>query len=68
MGQLNLYKIDSQKQDEFETEIVNEYELIGNIQTVNRTIAEQQISFELSFFVDVPDGENSVEWNWLLNY
>jgi len=68
MGQLNLYKIDAQKYDEFEAALQEKYDPIGTTQVVTRLHADQEVQFELSFFIDVPLGENSVEWNWLLHF
>lgn len=68
MGQLNLYKIDPQKHEEFETALAEKFDAVGSVQTVNRIVADQEVNFELSFYIDVPNGENSVEWNWLLNF
>ena len=68
MGQLNLYKIDAQKQEEFEAALADKYESVGNTQTISRTVCDQEVAFELSFYIDIPYGENSVEWNWILNF
>jgi uncharacterized protein (TIGR04141 family) len=68
MGQLNLYKIDSQKHDEFENALVEKYDTVGTEQIINRSVEENEIRFELSFFLDTPYGENPVEWSWLLNF
>lgn len=68
MGQLNLYKIDSQKYEEFESALAEKYVPVGTERTVSRIVDGREVQFELSFFIDVPDGENSVEWNWLLHF
>lgn len=68
MGQLNLYKIDSEKHENFITALEEKYNTVGTIQTVERTVDQQEVQFELSFFIDEPNGENHVEWNWLLEF
>lgn len=68
MGQLNLYRIDSEKHADFETALEEKYTAVGTTQTAVKMVAEQEARFELSFFIDEPDGENYVEWNWLLNF
>jgi len=67
MGQLNLYKIDTQKRESFESALEQKYLPIGDTQTVVRDVGNQQLSFDLSFYLDEPDQENAVEWSWLLN-
>ncbi len=66
MGQLNLYKVDYQRRTEFETALLEKYDLVGNKKTINRTIGDQENSFELSFFIDIDDREKPIEWDWLL--
>jgi len=68
MSQLNLYKIDAQKQEDFETALENKYLPIGDAQTVDRFVENEQLSFEMSFYLDDPEQENAVEWSWLLNH
>lgn len=68
MGQLNLYKIDFQKNEEFEVALREKYDSVGNIQTIMRMYGGQELQFDASFFIDVPYGENFVEWNWLLDF
>lgn len=68
LGQLNLYKIDSLKHEEFESALVEKYEPVGITQTIIKMMGDQEARFELSFHLDVPYGDNPVEWNWILNY
>ena len=68
MGQLNLYKIDTQKHESFEAALENKYLPIGDEQAIDRIVGNRQFSFRLSFYLDENDQENAVEWSWLLNH
>jgi len=68
MGQLNLYKIDAQKCDEFEAAIEEKFDMVGDWQIVDKIAEGHLLQFKLSFYVDVPDEDNDVEWNWLLRF
>lgn len=68
MGQLNLYKIDAQKHGEFVAAIEDKYALVGNARILERVVGEQRLQFELTFYIDIPYGENRVDWNWLPQY
>ncbi len=48
MGQLNLYKIDAQKYDEFEAALQEKYDPIGTTQVVTRLHADQE-RFSLNY-------------------
>lgn len=66
MARLNLYKIDSQKHEEFEATLAERYTPVGTQKIVTRTIKNEEVEFIFSFFIDIPDGKKPVEWSWLL--
>lgn len=68
MGQLYLYKIDVLKHEEFESALVEKYDPVGRTKTIRKVVGDRGVQFELSFYLDVPYGDNPVEWNWILNY
>lgn len=68
MGQLNLYRIDAHKHEEFKTAIEDKFIHVGTLQTIKRMVDSQEKQFELSFFIDLRGNENLVEWNWLLTF
>jgi len=68
VGQLNLYRIDAQKQDDFAEAIEEKYNMVGNTNVIDTTIGNHLHQFELTFYVDIPDEENRVDWSWLLQH
>ena len=65
MGQLNLYKIDKKKRNEFEAVLNVKYTSIGDEKEIIIPSNGKKAHFRLSLYVDIPDEENYVEWNWL---
>lgn len=69
MGQLNLYKIEPNKQDSFLRELEKKkYELIGEPQTIIKNIHGVSNTFEVSFFLCIQTKDNIVEWDWIVHY
>jgi uncharacterized protein (TIGR04141 family) len=65
MGQVNIYRIDDDKQQAFLRDISGKFDQIRTI-TIIKTVNEVDINIGMSFYVSVPEDEKDISWNWLL--
>jgi len=68
LGNINLYKIDEQKQIDFVAYLEKKYDLIGNQHTLNKVVNKRELSFNLSFYLNDSCQDKPVEWNWILEH
>ena len=65
MGQVNLYKIDGNKKDDFLDKLNEKFEFIGE-QDYN-SLDNEENSYTVSTYVNVPEERKPLEWQWLLD-
>ncbi|NLK11101.1 MAG: TIGR04141 family sporadically distributed protein [Staphylococcus equorum] len=65
MGQINIYKIDSNKEQAFYQNMVGKLELV-RILEVNKIVNDKKISFGMSLYLSQPTEEKCINWNWVL--
>lgn len=65
MAQINIYKIDSNKKQEFYQTMASKLEFIRTVE-LNKVVNENEISFGMSLYVSQPTEERDINWNWLL--
>lgn len=65
MGQVNLYKIDGNKKDDFLDKLNEKFEFIGE-QDYN-SLDNEENSYTVSTYVNVPEERKTLEWQWLLH-
>ncbi|WP_249028576.1 hypothetical protein [Tannockella kyphosi] len=66
MGQLNLYKIDKLKMEDFLEELESKYAPSDEL-TISRNIGTGSVTYILSLYISFEQKDNLVEWQWLLN-
>jgi uncharacterized protein (TIGR04141 family) len=65
MGQINIYKIDSNKKQVFYQTMASKLELVRTVE-VNKVVNDNEISFGMSLYISQPTEEKDINWNWLL--
>lgn len=65
MGQINIYKIDSNKKQVFYQTMASKLELIRTVE-VNKVVNENEIIFGMSLYISQPTEERDINWSWLL--
>ncbi|CAI3721539.1 DUF6119 family protein [Clostridium neonatale] len=65
MGQVNIYKIDNNKQQLFYQTLASKLELVRTIE-INKVVNNNEISFGMSLYISQPTEEKDINWSWLL--
>ena len=65
MGQVNLYKIDGNKKNDFLDKLNEKFELIGE-QDYNSLNNEEDV-YTVSTYINVPEERKAPEWQWILD-
>lgn len=65
MGQINIYKIDNNKEQEFYQAMYSKLTLIDTIE-LNKNINQNKICFGMALYISHPTEERDINWNWLL--
>lgn len=65
MGQINIYKIDRNKKQEFYQTMASKLELIRTVE-INKTVNDNEINFGMSLYISQPTEKKDINWNWLL--
>ena len=65
MGQVNLYKIDGNKKDDFLDKLNEKFEFIG--EQDYSSLDNEEILYTVSTYVNVPEERKPLEWQWLLD-
>lgn len=65
MGQVNLYKIDGNKKNDFLDKLNEKFELIGE-QNYNSVDNEQDV-YTVSTYLNVPEERKVPDWHWILD-
>ncbi|MBY6843189.1 hypothetical protein HYH94_19715, partial [Clostridium botulinum] len=65
MGQINIYKIDSNKKQVFYQTMASKLELVRTVE-VNKAVNDNEIIFGMSLYISQPTEEKDINWNWLL--
>ncbi|MBU3197201.1 TIGR04141 family sporadically distributed protein [Clostridium algidicarnis] len=65
MGQINIYKIDSNKKQLFYQTMASKLELVRTVE-VSKVINDNEINFGMSLYISQPTEEKDINWNWLL--
>lgn len=63
MGQINLYKVDAVKLDQFIASLYDKFECIGS----EKYSLEGDDNYEVSIHVSIPEDRNPLTWQWLLD-
>lgn len=65
MGQINLYKIDVNKKEEFIEKLIEKFEFLGE-QNYNLVNGEAP-KYTVGTYVNIPEGRKTPEWQWILD-
>ncbi|WP_288525272.1 DUF6119 family protein [uncultured Clostridium sp.] len=65
MGQVNIYKIDNNKKEQFYKDMYSKLELQDTVE-INKVVNEENIEFGMTLYISKPAEEKDVSWNWLL--
>lgn len=65
MGQINLYKIDVNKKEEFIEKLIEKFEFLGE-QNYNLVNGETP-KYTVGTYVNIPEGRKTPEWQWILD-
>ena len=65
MGQINLYKIDENKKDDFLNKLTEKFEFIGE-QDYN-SMENEKIVYTVGTYVNIPEERKPLEWQWILD-
>jgi len=65
MGQVNLYKIDQKKKNDFLKKLLEKFECIG-IQKY-QSIQSEEVTYNVGTYVSISDKKNTLEWQWILD-
>ncbi len=65
MGQINLYKIDSEKKKEFIEKVNEKFECLGCEEY--KGINEEKIKYEVGTYINIPNEEKKLSWQWVLD-
>lgn len=65
MSQINIYKIDQKKNNDFLKELSSKFDK-GKTIEINKKINEKQINFGLTLYISKPNEEKEVNWKWIL--
>lgn len=65
MGQINLYKIDVNKKEEFIEKLIEKFEFLGE-QNYNLINGEAP-KYTVGTYVNIPEGRKTPEWQWILD-
>ena len=66
MGQINLYKIEIAKQQDFLQVLTDKLDIVNTIHRT-RNINNQETAIGLTLYMSRPAEEKSITWNWLLD-
>lgn len=66
LSQVNIYKIDDNKQQELLKDLSKKFEMVSTKEIVKQ-VNENKLSFEFTLYLYKPDEEKDVSWNWILN-
>jgi len=61
MGQINLYKMELSKKEEFLSKIAARFELRGKL------IADEEGNYEVRLYTERPKERKPLEWQWILD-
>lgn len=50
-GQLNFYKFDSQKHEEFASTLAEKCDSVGTTKSIGKVVGDQEIKFDVSFLL-----------------
>lgn len=65
MGQVNIYRIDSNKKQVFYQSMASKLELVNTVE-INKVLNDKKINFGMSLYISRPTEEKDITWNWLL--
>lgn len=65
MGQVNLYKIEGNKKDDFLDKLGEKFEFIGE-QNYN-SLDNEENTYIVGTYVNVPEERKALEWQWILD-
>ena len=65
MGQINLYKIDENKKDDFLNKLTEKFEFIGE-QDYN-SMENEKIVYTVGTYINIPEERKPLEWQWILD-
>lgn len=65
MGQVNLYKIDSSKKEEFKSKLNEKFEFLG--EQSYSLIDDTERTYMVGTYVNVPEKTQKPEWQWILD-
>lgn len=65
MGQINLYKIDSNKKRDFLDKLTEKFEFLG--EQSYYLIDDEEKTYMVGTYVNVPEKRNPPEWQWILD-
>lgn len=65
MGQINIYKIDDNKKQQFYKDMYSKLELKKTVE-IEKLVSSENISFGMTLYISKPAEEKDISWNWLL--
>lgn len=66
MSSINLYKIDRERIQEFTQDLLRKMDMVKTLEKTARTPDGEAKSFGLTLYLDRPEQQKDISWNWVL--